>query len=78
MSAAFADVDQNGWLDVYLGNQTLGIMRIRHQPCEEAHNELFLNHGGSFEKILMPQEVIGQTMSTLFSDINGDLNYFCT
>jgi uncharacterized membrane protein YraQ (UPF0718 family) len=69
LSAAFADTNRDGKLDVYLGNWSFGA----EHGFEPTHsrNRMLLSLGtGHIEQIL--PEAPGETLTTLFTDINGD------
>ena len=72
LAVAFADIDKDGDLDGALGNWTAGW--YRRIPGEESRNRLIFNHSGVFDGsdyedlAGMP----GETLSILFTDINGD------
>lgn len=71
---AFGDVDEDGDLDVYLGNWTVGEfgqMRASRGWVSASQNALVVNDGGTFRLTTIPG-FVGETLSTLFSDLNGD------
>lgn len=68
-SVAFGDVDRDSDLDVVVGNWFAGASK-KHPP-PRSRNELWLNQGGSFEAHAL-EELVGETLSTLLSDWNGD------
>ncbi len=68
-SVAFGDVDRDSDLDVVLGNWFAGASK-KHPP-PQSQNELWINAGGSFEAQAL-EELVGETLSTLLSDWNGD------
>ena len=72
MSTAFADIDGNGTLDIYQGNWSFGNMGRDKIPYATSRNDLFLNHQLRFERVALENNVGGETLSSLFSDINGD------
>ena len=72
-SLSFADINQDGWLDVAHGNWNGG--ELIKTPGQFARNEIFLNKNLKFESQILPTlpgEVPGNTLSILFSDINND------
>ncbi len=71
MAAGFADIDQDGDLDMVLGKWAHGIER--HFRSSGAENELWLNGGGALEKkSLFDRDPPGATLTVLLSDINAD------
>jgi hypothetical protein len=68
-SVAFGDVDRDSDLDVVVGNWFAGASK-KHPP-PHSQNELWLNEGGDFEPQPL-EELVGETLSTLLSDWNGD------
>jgi uncharacterized membrane protein YraQ (UPF0718 family) len=71
LALSFGDIDQDGDLDVALGNWTAGW--YRRIPGEESRNSIVLNEGGLLTNSLALPGVPGETLSILLSDINGDL-----
>ena len=68
-TASFGDVDQDGDLDAVIGNWFAGASK-RHPPSH-SQNELWLNEDGDF-KVQALHEMVGETLSSLLSDWNGD------
>lgn len=72
-SLSFADIDLDGNLDVAHGNWNGG--ELIKTPGRFARNEVFLNKNLNFEAMKLPtlrDEVPGNTLSILLSDINND------
>ena len=69
LTASFGDVDRDGDLDFVIGNWFAGASK-KHPP-PRSQNELWINEGGAFE-ITPLVELVGETLSTLLSDWNGD------
>ena len=69
LSAGFADLDQNGELDIVLGNWSSGVEKL-FAP-EASGNQILFRDGESYraEKL---DEIRGETNSVLLADINGD------
>jgi uncharacterized membrane protein YraQ (UPF0718 family) len=66
-AAAFADLERDGDLDAVLGNWS------RWEGLPESRDALLLAEGGEFR--LEPLEgMVGETLSTLFTDIDADGN----
>ncbi|MZH14264.1 MAG: hypothetical protein F3742_05770 [Nitrospinae bacterium] len=68
-ASAFADIDQDGFLDIINGNYYLGI--LTRKPIKQATDQLVLNRNLEFE-IQEMEGIPGQTHSTLLSDFNLD------
>lgn len=68
-TASFGDVDRDGDLDAVIGNWFAGASK-KHPP-PHSQNELWINDNGSFKAEPLP-EMVGETLSTLLSDWNGD------
>jgi len=68
-TASFGDVDRDGDLDVVIGNWFAGASK-KHPP-PHSQNELWINEDGEFKVQALP-EMVGETLSTLLSDWNGD------
>ena len=70
-ASAFADINQDGYLDIINGNYFLGV--LTRTPIRQATNQWILNNNLDF-KLKTLDGVPGQTHSTLLSDINSDGN----
>jgi uncharacterized membrane protein YraQ (UPF0718 family) len=72
MALSFADPDRDGDLDVALGNWTAGW--YRRVPGDEARNRILWNEAGQLTgaAYLDLPAIPGETLSILFSDMNGD------
>jgi hypothetical protein len=74
ISTAFADLDNNGFLDVFVGNGQGSIIDnlfLKQTSGENNSNEIFFNMNGSF-KYQKLNDNFGVTLTTLASDINND------
>jgi len=71
VSPAFADIDQNGLLDVINGNMALGVITGSHHLAQRRNNSIVFNGGNEFRDVAL-EKTSGETMSTLVSDINND------
>ena len=69
LSAGFGDLNQDGQLDIVLGNWSSGIEKL-FAP-EESANTLMLRDGEGYRSELLV-EVKGETNSVLIADISGD------
>jgi uncharacterized membrane protein YraQ (UPF0718 family) len=69
LAAAFADTNRDGRLDVYLGNWSFGSER-GFEPTY-SRNRMLVSFGGGHVEQVLP-EAAGETLSTLFTDFNGD------
>ncbi len=75
MSVSMADVNNDGWLDIFNGNWNGG--EITANPGPKARNQMLLNNNLEFSFFpmrVMPREVEGNTLSSLLSDFNQDGN----
>jgi hypothetical protein len=68
-TASFGDVDRDGDLDVVIGNWFAGA--AKQHPPPHSQNELWTNEAGVFEAAPLT-ELVGETLSTLLSDWDGD------
>ena len=68
-TASFGDVDRDGDLDAVIGNWFAGASK-KHPP-PHSQNELWINEGDHFETSPLV-ELVGETLSSLLSDWNGD------
>lgn len=72
MALSFADPDRDGDLDVAMGNWAAGW--YRRVPGKEARNRILWNQNGTLtgEDYMDLPAIPGETLSILFSDMNGD------
>ncbi len=69
-SNAFADVDKNGWVDLFVGNNPPWGFYV---PSANAENELLMNNSMKWNpNSEYTDRVKGLTMTSLFSDLNQD------
>jgi uncharacterized membrane protein YraQ (UPF0718 family) len=68
---AFGDVDRDGDLDVALGNWSVGILTGSWSAMASSRDALLRNEAGEYRIESLPG-IVGETLSTLFSDINDD------
>ncbi len=72
VSPAFADIDNNGLLDIVNGNMALGVVTGSNHMLSGRANSLVFNGGKQgFHDVALETES-GETMSTLVSDLNND------
>ncbi len=67
---AFGDIDNNGELDIVLGNSSIGNIR-QDASLTIARNRVLMQNNGRFEAADLPG-VAAETLSTLLVDLNGD------
>ena len=71
---SFGDIDEDGDLDVFFGNWSVGSMGQNPRErgtVEMSKNALVINHGDHFE-VKSIEGWTGETLSSIFSDINMD------
>ena len=73
ISPGFADIDQNGLLDIINGNMALGVVTGSNHLTQKRNNSIVFNGGSEFRDVVL-EKTSGETMSTLVSDINNDGN----
>ena len=71
VSPGFADIDQNGLLDIINGNMALGVVTGSNHLSQQRNNSIVFNGGSEFRDVSL-EKSSGETMSTLVSDINND------
>jgi uncharacterized membrane protein YraQ (UPF0718 family) len=69
LAAGFADTNRDGRLDVYLGNWSFGAEKGFEPTLSQ--NQLLVSLGEGHVKQILP-EAPGETLSVLFTDLNGD------
>ncbi|TDJ38288.1 MAG: hypothetical protein E2O53_00490 [Gammaproteobacteria bacterium] len=69
-AAAFADIDQDGDLDILKGNWFFLIPRMA--PAHRATNYIALNQGNLGFAQQPLQEIVGETLAVYWSDLNQD------
>ncbi|MDW3094731.1 MAG: FG-GAP-like repeat-containing protein [Gammaproteobacteria bacterium] len=73
MSVSMADVNNDGWLDIFNGNWNGG--EITANPGPKASNQMLLNNNLKFNIFplsKMPNEIEGNTLTSLLTDFNQD------
>jgi len=69
LSAGFADIDQDGDIDIILGNWSSGVEKLF--AAETSTNVILFREGGTYRAKAM-NDVKGETNSVLVTDINND------
>ncbi|MEC7184097.1 MAG: VCBS repeat-containing protein, partial [Bdellovibrionota bacterium] len=75
MSGAFSDIDRDGDIDFVQGNWSYGAYNFRRLKVETSMNRIFLNTGTKgkiFKRSHFKDNLKGETLSTLLTDINQD------
>ena len=72
LATAFADVNNDGWVDFLEGNWSFGVIGRGKIPHRSSRNQLFINRDLEFREQRMPNDLAGETLSALFSDLNSD------
>ena len=75
LAATLADINHDGKPDLYFGNWSRGIetgMIYKLKPAKTSKNHLVMNDHPSYRFEYFEEETPGETLSSLFSDINGD------
>lgn len=72
-TAAWADFNRDGWLDVFIGNESVAFKDDKqlHNPCE-----LYLNNGnGTFTEVAgkVGLDILGMIKGATWGDINNDM-----
>jgi hypothetical protein len=70
MALSLADADGNGFADIAVGNWAAGW--YRRIPGEEARNRILWNDGGRFDRFADLPGIPGETLSILWTDLDGD------
>jgi uncharacterized membrane protein YraQ (UPF0718 family) len=71
-SAAFGDINHDGFLDIVIGNWSLGSLGGTRYSIENSHNFWLKNNGDLTFEIEMLTASAGETLSTLLTDFTGD------
>ena len=69
LSAGFADIDQDGDLDIVLGNWSSGVEKL-FSP-EASTNAILFRENDSYRTVEL-NDIKGETNSVLIADVNGD------
>lgn len=74
LALSFGDVDKDGYIDAAIGNWAAGW--YRRIPGEESRNRLIINDNGRMtgQQYTELPGIPGETLSILFSDMDGDNN----
>ncbi|MCB0420181.1 MAG: VCBS repeat-containing protein [Bdellovibrionales bacterium] len=70
-SRTFGDVDQNGTLDYLSGNWSMGTYKAAYE-FPTSRNHFVYNQWPTFETIELNSHYVGETLTSLISDVNGD------
>ena len=72
LAVSFGDLNRDGWLDLAAGNWAAGW--YRRVPGEESRNRIIYNDGGRLSGAQYEDlpGIPGETLSILFSDVDGD------
>ncbi|MBL4710448.1 MAG: VCBS repeat-containing protein [Flavobacteriales bacterium] len=70
IAPAFADFDNDGRIDIFLGNWTAGEQMARFS-MPSSKNYILLNKEGGFKRVEL-EGMDGETLSSLISDLNDD------
>ena len=71
VAPAFADIDEDGLIDIVLGNWSVGVAAIDYSMLS-SKNFCLINQGAFNFELKKLDGIDGETLSTLVSDINGD------
>jgi uncharacterized membrane protein YraQ (UPF0718 family) len=71
-SAAFGDINEDGLLDIVLGNWSLGVLGASAYSVPAAKNYWLQNNGDRSFQLNKLSAPAGETLSTLLSDFMGD------
>ena len=70
LSCSFADLDMNGYLDVFMGNWSVGF--IGNGYYEDSKNYLVMNVASDSSQLMPLSEIDGETLTSVFTDFNMD------
>ena len=68
-AAGFGDLNRDGEIDIVQGNWTSGVERL-FSP-EESANEILFSDADQY-RVVVPEELVGESLSILLSDIDND------